>query len=234
MESESVVLLMPCAGDLDPYVMVSACAMVSTAERQGVEVKKTVVVERMLIHNARENLAKYFLNQTDAKWAFWMDSDMILEPKTIVHMVKTLNAVEGLFATGVYYRRTEGYAPLIMARGKNIEYEDEYCLSHIVPPEGNKSPFVVDACGFGCALTHRDVFKDLEKPYFKFTETSKGREVSEDFYFCKKVKEKGIKLWVVPDLKCIHLGLRAPVDSTYFKVKDIMKIELEGKNKEEK
>jgi len=72
----------------------------------------------------------------------------------------------------------------------------------------------VDVVGLGCALINPKVF-EMSKPWFLWTQ---GRrylverlgedfgEMSEDFYFCSKIKKYGWKVLVYLDVKCAHIG----------------------------
>ena len=66
-----------------------------------------------------------------------------------------------------------------------------------------------DFVGAGCLLIHMSVFKNIEKPYFKWTlsfedpeDPTKGR--SEDFEFCRKAKNRGYHIMVDTSIQCRH------------------------------
>ena len=235
MERDSVVILIPASGDVDPDVLVSIVSMATNAERSGLKVERTAIAKRMLIHEARNNLTDFFLNQTCAEWAFWVDTDMVLESHTICHMIKRAKEIDGKFLTGVYYQRGGNHNPVLTMRLESTKYKDEYTSSFVNPQKGAVNPFKVDGSGFGCMLTHRDVFKDMKQPYFKFEIFDNGVEFSEDFYFCKRAKELGVQLWAIPDLKTVHLGCKEYITRDSFKPEKEMEIDLKTKTiKEEK
>jgi hypothetical protein len=61
----------------------------------------------------------------------------------------------------------------------------------------------IDVCGLGFCLISTQVFKDVPKPWF-YWETSE--DISEDFYFFEKAKQRGWNLHVMTDVKLSHLG----------------------------
>lgn len=207
---DSVALLVPCGGQVEPRVFQNALVLTSFANENGCKVRQVGVTERTLIHTARNVLAKGFL-ETDCEWAFWMDSDMILEPQTIPVMLRWAKQLDAKFLTGIYYQRFGNHVPVILVRDEeNRKYEDKYSHTPVLPPEGQKTPFKVQRAGFGCILMHRDVLTALKEPYFKYPYISETKEFSEDFYFCMKAEEAGFDLWAIPELTCGHIG-QAPV-----------------------
>lgn len=228
-KKDSVVILIPASGDVDPDVLVSIVSMATNAERSGLRLERTVIAKRMLIHESRNNLAEFFLKQTDAEWAFWVDTDMVLESHTITHMIKMAKAVGGKFMSGVYYQRGGNHNPVMTMRLADAVYKDEYTASFICPTKGSTRPYKVDGAGFGCMLTHRDVFENMKQPYFKFMIMDNGVEFSEDFYFCKKAKENNVQLWAVPDLKTVHLGSKEYITEDSFVPGKMMEIDLKTK-----
>lgn len=220
IKPDSIAFLMPCGGAVEPRVLQSALNLVTSAQMQGFTVRQVGVTDRTLVHTARNILAQGFLN-TDCEWAFWMDSDMILEPRTIPLMMKWAKKLNAKMLTGIYYQRMGEHRPILWrkeTKSKDGKYKrttkDRYSCHLVFPKQIGGEPFRVDVAGFGCILMHRDVFDKLEKPYFRFDfyEDEEGRqlEASEDFYFFTKAREAGLELWAVPELKCGHLG-HAPI-----------------------
>lgn len=213
---DSVAFLMPCGGAVEPRVVQSAMNLVSSAQFQGVTVRQVGITDRTLIHTARNILAQGFLD-TDCEWAFWMDSDMILEARTIPLMLKRAKELKATMLTGIYYQRMGKHRPILWRKtlkSKDGRYvrttADRYSHITVFPGGIGGPPFKVDVAGFGCVLLHRSVFDGMKKPYFRFDffqdENGKELEASEDFYFFVNAKEQGHQLWALPELKCGHIG----------------------------
>jgi hypothetical protein len=216
IQKDSVAFLMPCNGPVDSRVLQSMGTVAGFATGHGFHVTQIGITDRTLVHTARNTLAAGFL-QTDCEWAFWMDSDMILEARTIPVMINWCKRLGGKLATGIYYQRMGEHKPLIFlkdpktADGKSIhEMPDEYSHCAIIPKPDWKDPFEIDAAGFGCFLTHRSAFDGMEMPYFKNHFFKNNKEVSEDFYFCIKARRLGIAIHAIPELKCGHIA-QAPI-----------------------
>jgi len=225
---DSVAVAMPCAGAVEPRVVQSMCLLSSFSTSNGYPVRFVGITERTLIHTARSFIADAFL-KTECEWLFWMDSDMILEPRTIPVMINWAKKLNAKFMTGIYYQRLGKHYPLILRRDGGRKYNDEYEHSWVVPNKEMKTPFKVHSCGFGCVLTHRDVFLKMEKPFFKNVFFKENKEVSEDFYFCSRARKFGVDLWAVPELRCGHIGTSNVVYAEDFKpdMKDVGSVKVE-------
>jgi len=200
-----IAILVPCGNSVDPKAFQSGMLLSANAAEE-YKVEFIGVTERMLVHTSRNVLAEGFLG-TDCDWAFWLDSDMILPPRTIRIMMKWAKELNSKFLTGVYYQRHGEHKPVIGIKDESlVKFDDEYSTVSVTPSEGCKLPFKVDACGFGCVLIHRDVFKDMVKPYFFNGMTKTGKEFSEDYHFCMNARKLGIEIWAIPELDCGHIG----------------------------
>lgn len=226
MKKETVAFLMPCAEAVNPASVQSALTVVGSACRNGIEVKQIGLTERTLIHSARNWLSRDFLS-TDCEWAFWMDSDMVLEPRTIPVMLKHARELNAQFLTGIYYQRMGEHRPVLGVNaatssetGESMKLSDPYSHVPVAVSEHATIPFKVDMCGFGCVLLHRDVYTKMVYPYFRFLfqENKPDSYVSEDCYFCTKARELGFDIWAIPELKCGHLGQPPIITAKDFKI----------------
>lgn len=204
-----IAILCPCANSVEPRALQSAMALATNAGKH-FNVEFTGITERMLIHTARNVLAEGFL-QTDCEWAFWLDSDMFLPPNTIKVMMDWAKKLDAKFLTGIYYQRMGEHRPVIGIRADDkIDFKDEYSTVPATPSENFKTPFKIDACGFGCVLLHREVLEKMKMPYFMNGLTTSGIEYSEDYYFCREARKRDIDIWAIPELQCGHIG-QAPI-----------------------
>jgi hypothetical protein len=72
-------------------------------------------------------------------------------------------------------------------------------LNELVLPETDEDLYEIDGSGMHFTLIRRDVLEAIDPPWFKLTEWGAG----EDFYFCRKVRSRGIKIHA--DLS-VHTG----------------------------
>jgi hypothetical protein len=110
---------------------------------------------------------------------------------------------------GVYCSKTDPAVPLVFASN-----------------DGSTGPtydwkmgdsFECEGLATGCMFIRMSVFDHLEKPFFKTidepsTPTEGTKSVSDDLYFCKKVREKGFKIIADTDVWCLHWN----PDGKYF------------------
>lgn len=233
-EIDRVAFLCPVAESVNPNVFKHALAMVSYASQNGVRVEFIGVTERVLIEGARNILAKEF-KTTECDWAFWMDADMQCPPNTIVKLLHTAKEKNAKFVTGVYYQRVGQHFPVLWRKdpklldGRTIpsvrtdskDSREAFKHDYIIPT--GVQPIKADVCGFGCVLTHREMFDKIEYPYFKMI----SDDCSEDFYFCVKAREAGYQLWADPSLELGHMASPAFVTKKDFKLDDKQLMEIQ-------
>lgn len=208
-----IALLCPVAETLSPDVFQYTMAAVSRAYKEGYPVEQVGVTKRTLVHSARNILAKGFL-ETSCEWAFWMDADMVLPPEVIPHLMQVAAEKNAKFVTGIYYQRVGRHNPVLWKKnpkgldgkeifdyGKKDELES-YLHHFIIPQKGAVKPFRADVCGFGCVLTHREMFEKIPHPWFRMV----TEKCSEDFWFCVEAKKAGYELWATPKLRIGHIG----------------------------
>jgi hypothetical protein len=67
--------------------------------------------------------------------------------------------------------------------------------------------YEVDATGTGCLMVKREVFEQMQPPWFDYELEAGGTRVfsSEDYSFCRKAKESGCEIWVHTGYECGHV-----------------------------
>ena len=138
----------------------------------------------------------------------WFDLDLIIPESTIFSLVKSDKNV----ITGIYYTKRSAI-PVI-----SNEDKEGYLLTFTKYPFD--IDFEVDFGAIGCMRIDVDVLKTLDAPYFSWQSLDKTKNYPEkDFYmrhhcklmseeviFFKQIREKGHKVYVNPNLQCIHIG----------------------------
>ena len=163
-----------------------------------------------LIYTSRNDLARMSL-QMDADYVFWLDSDMVFKPDTLIRMMDTMKKHDLDFLTGLYFRRVPPYSPVLFDR---LEYDKGICRWTEFK-EIPDSLFEVGGCGFGCVLMKTDVFIDVQSVHGNMF-APRGNN-GEDLAFCMRARECGFKLWCDPSIICGHVGYSI-VDDQFFKV----------------
>lgn len=162
-----------------------------------------------LIYTSRNDLATAAI-QIDADYVFWLDSDMVFKPDTLIRMMETLKANDLDILTGLYFRRVPPYSPVLYNK---IEIDGVACefSEFKTIPDGL---FEVGACGFGCVLMKTDVFFDVQSKFGNMFAPIGNN--GEDVAFCWRARQCGYKVVCDPTMICGHVGYSV-VDDQFFK-----------------
>lgn len=163
-----------------------------------------------LVYTARDDIATRTIT-SDFDYVFWLDSDMVIKPDTLVRMMDTLQKNDYDILSGLYFRRVPPYSPVLF---KKLEMDGASCIHEefdTLPDE----IFEVAGCGFGCVLMRTDVFLDVQSKHGAMFAPigSNGEDVS----FCMRARECGFKIYCDPSVICGHVGYSV-VDDQFFKV----------------
>ena len=195
---KKVLIAIPCM-DLVPAQFANSLAQMTS---YGIE--DTMVSTRFnigsLIYSSRNQLASNAL-EDGADYVLWLDSDMVFNPTTLLLLLKDIE--EGAdFVTGVYYRRTAPFSPVIF---KELEIDEKNRATwenyNEFPEDGL---FEVAGCGFGCVLMKTEIFRDV---YLKFGHIfSPIGDVGEDLSFCYRARKCGYTLLCDPSIPLGHVA----------------------------
>lgn len=161
-------------------------------------------ISGMPFDHGRNTAMMRFL-ESGADYAFSLDSDVIPPRDAILRLISRGKPV----ISGVYARRSPPVGIPVMIR--NGQWVTEYPA---------KSLIEVDVVGAGCLLIHRSVIEklppvdpELGRAWFSWRVDRAhllppGDGMSEDFVFCKQVREKlGIPIVVDTSVVTKHVGL---------------------------
>lgn len=151
----------------------------------------------------RNLLAGWFLQESDAEWLLWVDSDMVF---TAEHLEKLLNANEPLIAAHALRVNpaTRETAPAAVNR------QPDGSFTPVKVREGARGVIGVDGVGMAFTLVHRDVYESVgaetghphrERFAEPITSEMKPFLVGEDVAFCLSAQEKGFA-------PMLHQGVR--------------------------
>lgn len=118
-----------------------------------------------------------------------IDDDMIYEPNSINRLVSLQKHVVG--AKYSVRRHVEG-------ENEVIEYGNE---------KSDTEPFRCNALGGGLLLIDLSILPKLQSPLFWYKVFDVGMvEMSNDWWFCERVRDAGYEIWCDPTLKPGHIG----------------------------
>ena len=142
-----------------------------------------------LVYDSRNALGKKAL-EMDADYVMWFDSDMMFQPDIMVEMLKEMEENDLDILSGVYYRRSHPYTPVLFDR-LEIEKNGEVTTTEFAEiPEGL---FEVGGCGFGCVLMKTEVLFNVMSKYLDLF--SPLGKCGEDLSFCIRARECGYKIY---------------------------------------
>ena len=111
---------------------------------------------------------------------------MLIEPNTLLRLMKVLDAHPELAAvSALYYAKGAGAMPYILG--------DPTKDGDFTPGNPTDGLVEINGTGMGCMLWRMSTFADarLEKPWFKTTDTS-----SQDIYFFRQARKLGYRFAV--------------------------------------
>jgi|GEM_PF-1434315 len=150
------------------------------------------------IDHARQSLAEYSI-KSKSKYTLFLDDDVFPPADAIKKIMFTGKDV----VTGIYWTKRKPPEPVI--------YEDFQSGPYMDFPQ--EKIFKVKGSGLGFCLIKNDVFKKIEKPWFKFNwkRKVKGKGTfkagGEDLYFFQKLDNANIPVWCDSSILCDHLDM---------------------------
>lgn len=195
-------IMEPCFGS---YMRFSMLAM-----KYGINFSVDTMVNESLITRGRNNLVAKFLANEKATHLMWIDADIKFDPEAVLRMA--------LYNAGVVC----GLYPM---KGLPIRY-----VLNSMPGGRKVGPLLeVSTSGTGFMLIKRETITQLidKMPELKYKDSlnlgaqyephmyalfdtmidENGHYLSEDWTFCKRVREKlNIPIWVDTDIKLDHTG----------------------------
>jgi glycosyltransferase involved in cell wall biosynthesis len=131
--------------------------------------------------------------ENGSEWVLFLDDDVTFSPDLLL----TLLSREQPVVASLYLQRTDPFLPIAFAeKDENGDYWPLDLGS--CPQNGLVS---VRAAGTGGMLIRSEVFRQIHAPWFVHT-----TKQSEDIYFCDRLAEADIPLFVDMDARLGHMG----------------------------
>lgn len=159
-------------------------------------------VKRMFHDFARNALCDEFLNDTDCDVLWFLDSD-VLPPDHVLDLVLGDDSWKVAGAPYPVFMTPAGGTRPVCLYTVYTKLEDGRLVPSNIPQEGQDW---VDGIATGCLFIKREVFTELERPYFEFKYNSVTRDISEgeDLGFCRRMMALGYKFKTDYSMVCNH------------------------------
>jgi len=190
-----------------------------------------VVLQNVEVGEARNAIVEHALN-LNATYIWFIDDDVILPPFAGQRLgyaldtrgPKTYPDSKIAVVGGIYCSKEELTTPVVYKKnGQGCSWDWKF-----------DEIFEVESIGTGCMMISAEVFKHLEKPYFKTVEEYVQmpdrvgcQKMTDDIYFCNKVREAGFSILAHGGVLCGHYDVKKnkiftlPEDS--YPLKDLKK-----------
>lgn len=188
-----------CASPTYKYIAAEAHWSQMQIARQGYDFIES---PSMSTERTRNHFVEYLLDHPEYTHILMMDDDQVVGYDVPARMIaRWYEDRTRLVIAGLNFNRTFPHKPLVMVEDAegNLREIDKW-------PRATIFPVVLVAASV--MLIHRSVFPGLKKPYFLAPATEGQAEIgTEDYGFCRKCKEAGIKVYLDSGIKPKHIGV---------------------------
>lgn len=145
-------------------------------------------------YSNRNSVVKYFLEKTKHTHLLFIDSDTVPFDNPLKMVKHNLDVVGGVYPMW----KTDHFEWLAMVEMPDGRYKTVSKRKGLVE---------VDGLGAGCMLIKRKVLKAIEAPFVDLINKDGTRFLGHDYYFCKKAKKKGFRVYADWEILCDHIRL---------------------------
>ena len=170
--------------------------------------------------DARNKVVRAFLDEHQAEWLFWIDTDMGFAPDTIDRLLEAADPVERPLVGGLCFTQREeksdgmgGWRCLASPTVFDWKVLDSGQMGFSIRWDYQPDQLTrVAGTGAACVLVHRSVFEQLAEEYGdhwydKVPNTTMGQVVSEDLSMCLRAGAMNIPMYVHTGVKTTHQKL---------------------------
>jgi len=180
--------------------------------------------------DARNKVVKAFLDEHQAEWLFWIDTDMGFAPDTVDRLLEAADPVERPVVGGLCFTQREeksdgmgGWRCLASPTVFDWRVLEDtgqmgFAIRWDYPPD---TLIRVAGTGTACVLVHRSVFERIEGEYGqhwydRIPNTTTGQLVSEDLSMCLRAGALNIPVHVHTGVKTSHQKVLWLAEDDYF------------------
>lgn len=180
---------------MNPFFVNSLLYMMDYMHRTGMRFEINSKVGISNLTSGRQN-AVISACESPCTHAFFVDDDMVFAMDIVHKMLSELNkiTVSGVkkAAMGVNACRKSPAGLFYTAKGPDGEF---------LKSKGHDGVAEVSRCGLGAFLIETALLRDIPAPHFEVLwQEDKKEHEGEDFYFIKKLREHGVRVFVDQDI----------------------------------
>ena len=223
LEGLTAMMAMPSYEHIHPGIAKCVRVAMMTASNHGLRWAGDVSAHKLDFGTTRNMAAQsLFDHPKDADGIIWVDTDILLEPDSILKLLGDVRSYDLDFLCGVYHKKGEPYDAVFYG------YDEVVDSYRGVESYGLNLLLRVYACGFGFVWTSFHTIDAMFQNKAHWDDSGKwfpdtrhmpqgwrswdGRPpMGEDFNFCDKARMAGIKLYVDTGIQLGHMG-----DGTIF------------------
>jgi hypothetical protein len=186
----STIIICPTRGTFPTRVVQSWMKLMRPMNQQ---VVGPIFAECMQVDAAYNALIDYILNNpylSGFKYVLTIEEDNLPPADGLIKLYESMDDYD--VVGGLYWGKSEGSFPMLFGDPKSGDPMDS---KPQLPIYGEVQQ--VNALGMGFNLFKLDMFRKIEKPWFKTVETNEPlegvRHFTQDFYFYRKAAKEGFK-----------------------------------------
>lgn len=163
------------------------------------------------VANARNQIGRAVLDR-GFDYVLMVDNDEVIPRDALVNLLASQKGCSCAVTVGYCLSRPRngandtGRTTAFKFGGKDYVREDAYTGKELADlGDRGTNRVQIRGCGLGCALIPRAVFEKVGAPWFRWVLYDNGAQLSEDLFFCEKLKENSIPVFVDTRVMCGHM-----------------------------
>lgn len=174
------------------------------------------VAANSLVYDARNTLVKKAIEE-NCDYIWFVDSDMVFDPDAMNMLLQDAIDNDYQFVTGLCFRRTLPTSPTLAKT--MVWYQDEKGIPHGAAETYKDYPrdqlFEIAGSGLACTIVKLSALGEAANRY-KMSPFEPLPNLSEDYSFCFRLKDMGIKMYCDSRVKVGHVGNLIFNEETYL------------------
>lgn len=158
---------------------------------------------------ARNRIADYAI-ENGYSHVLMVDNDIVLPPNALEILLDDIRTPNRMCVLGWYLKRPQKQKQtdqtVLYKNSGGQNYDDHYVSQELLDISKTDDPIIkIRGGGLGCAMIASAVFDQIKYPYFKYREYENHTRLSEDLFFCSKLRKENIAVYADTRVACGHM-----------------------------